>query len=198
MMRETMSSPLGRHKFLNMARVLSGLLIYFCLFCVSTTRGMADSLRQAEAWLDCFGSKKWCLLNEKDQITKTPFKNVFVTGSKFIFLHGAARVDLLLMCKELMPWLYIETGTPVTYGELRIRYRVDPSGKIGYATAKHMRSGELFDVQDSMFFLRDIQSGEKLTAEFTDPLDGSVSTTTFNIEGTNTMMERMGCARTEK
>jgi hypothetical protein len=176
-----------------MARLLSGFIICLCLLCTSAARAAST-----QAWINCFTSEKWCLLNESDQITKRKFKNVFVSAKKPIFLHGAARVDLLLMCKDLKPWAYIESGNSITYGELRIRYRVDPSGKIGYAVAKHVRAGDLFEVQDSVFFLRDIQNGKKLTAEFTDPVDGSNSTTTFNIEGAAPMMKKMDCAKEEK
>jgi hypothetical protein len=175
-----------------MTRVLFGLIVSLSLICMNSARAVST-----QAWMDCFTSEKWCLLNESDQITKRKFKNVYVSAKEPIFFHGSARVDLLLMCVGLKPWAYIETVNPVTYRELRVRYRVDPSGKIGYAVATHVRSGNLFKVRDSVVFLRDIQNGKKLTAEFTDPLDGSNSTTTFNIERTNAMMGRMDCAKEE-
>lgn len=153
----------------------------------------ADFAAERAAFQKCLVSKGWCLSAVTDRISlkKTPFG--LLPAQKTIVVHRTQnKLAWNLTCNdEGQPAIFLWAASALTYGDVAIRYRVDPAGIIGDAAAANLGNGRMFLVEPAEKVIVAMKTGGTLTASLDWRTESAIAT--FKVAGVEAVLRHINC-----
>ena len=171
-------------------------MVVAVLLCFAATPLNAQPSKMTDdqqAWFYCLVSKKWCVAGSADKNTHGEKLVAMVSANKPAHLHGhVSRVTIQIACSDGKPVTMLMTGREVDAGDIALRYRISPSGKVGAATASQASAGYFFEIKNASL-LDDWRNGGKATVDLSFPSDPKPSTVEYDLTGMETALKRLSC-----